>query len=111
MLTQATKTDIEYIVNVWNEPEWTELKPFVFDKGNEPFGLISTQMHDGILLINSISKDTEPYTFGMNKYLANQIKGHKKVVLASTMKDSTAIHKLMDAYHENGIESYFTKGL
>ncbi len=112
-LLHATPDDVFNIAgfiafhNVWSRvPE-----PKLFLKDGEPFGIMSFVIIDGIMYINSISKDDAKFTFEMHKELVRQIRSHDKVLLASTCKNSTAIHKLMDEYHECGINSYFIKGL
>ena len=82
-----------------------------FHKDGVLFGIVAISLHDDrTYIINSISKDNQRFTFGMQRMIHNWTVNHKKVIIMSTLKDST-IAKFTDRFVENGDESCFVKGL
>ena len=111
-MKKATEEDVFMIVGDEGYVEWINLPNInLYLKEGKPFGLISIVTFEGVAMINSISKNDEKFTFEMIKTLANAIKKTNVVYVMSTCKDSTTLNRLMDNYHEDGITSYFTKGL
>ena len=100
---------VGYIVGSRNARQWLDMKPTMYYRNGLPFGLIAIEHSKGGIIINSIAKNDEKFTFEMLRFLTKTIKKYDRVALASTRKDS-CINRLMDSYHENGKESYFIKG-
>ena len=107
---RASSLEIAYIVGSRNATKWLRMKPTMYYKNGLPFGLIAIECTEDGIVINSIAKNDEKFTFAMLRFLITTIKKNKRVALMSTCEDS-CINKLMDTYHEHGKESYFTKGV
>ena len=101
--------EVAFIVGSRNTRKWMDMKPRLFHKNGLPFGLIAVEQTEDGVVINSISRNDDKFTFEMLRDLTKIIKASDRVAVASTCKDS-CINKLMDSYHEHGEESYFTKG-
>ncbi len=112
LMLMASSEDILEIVGSENYMAWSSLPDIMMSKKNDkPYGLISiTVVEDMVVMINSISKDDGRFNFEMIKTIARVIKKNPKVYLMSTCRDSRTLNRLMDKYHEDGINSYFTKG-
>ena len=108
----VTPLEIYRVVGDEHYRDWISLTNLSLHlKDGVEFGLVSHFVSSDTLMINSISKGLEPFTVGMNREIVGLVKSYDKVILMSTCKDSTALNKLMDDYHEKGVESFFTKGI
>ncbi len=108
----ASSEDILEIVGCEHYMAWSNLPDvMVYKKDGKPFGLMSVAIMEGVIMINSIAKNDEKFTFEMQRELVRVIRKNPIVYLMSTCSNSTAINKLMDTYHEDGINSFFTKGI
>jgi len=81
-----------------------------FEKDGELFGLVCITDHGGAYIINSIAKDNQKYTFGMQRLILNFTRNNDRVIVMSTLKDS-CIKKFTDKFVDNGEQSCFVKGL
>ena len=108
---EASKKEVTSIVPDGHVDNWLRIRPLVFYRNDKPFGLIATVFdHDNsTVIINSISKDDQEFTFEMNKVIILTVRNNTKVMLMSTCKES-CLTRLLDTYHENGVDSFFTKG-
>ncbi len=109
-MLMATKQEIDYIVPEGHCSTWVKIKPYIFYRFGVPFGLIQV-VDTHIPIINSISKDDQSFTVAMIRYISCIIKSNERVIVMSTVSDSPALNRLMDKYHEDGVTSYFSKGL
>ena len=111
-MLMASSEDILEIVGCEHYMAWSNLPDVMVSKKNgEPYGLVSIANMEGVVMINSISKGDGKFNFEMIKVIAKVIQKNPIVYLMSTCKESKVLNRLMDTYHEDGINSFFTKGI
>jgi len=82
-----------------------------FFKDGKLYGLVVISKHENdSYIINSIAKDNQRYTFGMQRMIIDFTKKHKKVIVMSTLEDS-CIKRFTDRFVDNDEQSCFVKGL
>lgn len=94
------------IPNGWNEVlNHVNTEVVSFD-----YGMVAVTPIEGLVYINSVSRDNRRFSFGMQRLIIQTIKDNDRVVVTSELEDS-CLKRLTDKYTTSNGIGFFTKGV